>query len=851
MKTCSKRAKAVILLLLIAVAATAVFSGCSSKNVESVIVNGDFEASATGAAGWSISDYQNDFLNNGAASDVYIGDGKDGKCIVIENKEKNDTRIYQSVDVMPKTTYKISADIKTENVDPDGAGAMISAIGVTERSDGVYGTTDWQTVTIYTKTDKKQKVIELSFGLGGYSADASGKAMFDNISIEKVSSAPAGARVLSLFKTDSSGSSSSSKEEKDTTTKEKLFKLLFFVLLVGLIVLIIVLGIKTDEKERKGKLGKDAARKLDGKDLIIIAVLTVICATTSFFRLGDTGTANNYWKSSSAGEYVVVEFDNVTNVCGMSHLSNIPAHGEYDVYYEEEDGSGVFKYAFAIDSATTAETADKKKAGSFFEWEISNKINFNTRRIRVESRRTGWALNEIGFLTKDENQQYRLIPCKVIDESYVEGVTDGKPSNLFDEQQYVATSVTYMNSTYFDEIYHARTAYEMIKGWNIYETTHPPFGKILIGLGIRIFGMNPFGWRFMGTLFGVLMVPLIYLFASKIFKKRMFAVLASGLMTFEFMRLAHSRIATIDSFSTFFIILMYYFMYDYFTIKCYDPKDVKARIPLALCGITFGIGAATKWTCLYAGAGLALLFFAAQLFEAVDVKNGMGPAKMDVKKWFLVRFLPTCALCVVFFVAIPVAIYTLTYLPYMPTHPNESLWTVMINNQKSMFSYHSNLDATHPFSSEWWSWPLDIRPIWMYSGDAAVGKKSTIASFGNPAIWLLSIPALIGTVFYACKKSCKKMLVVIAAFALEFLPWILVTRCVFIYHFMPSVPFVILMIVYCFENLTEDKIFPKWVTWVYLGVTAVLFAVFYPALTGLEVNAKYIEGLRWFSTWYF
>jgi dolichyl-phosphate-mannose--protein O-mannosyl transferase len=59
------------------------------------------------------------------------------------------------------------------------------------------------------------------------------------------------------------------------------------------------------------------------------------------------------------------------------------------------------------------------------------------------------------------------------------------------------------------------------------------------------------------------------------------------------------------------------------------------------------------------------------------------------------------------------------------------------------------------------------------------------------------------------------------------------------------------MIVYCFDNLTEDKIFPKWVTWVYLGVTAVLFAVFYPALTGLEVNAKYIEGLRWFSTWYF
>ena len=88
-------------------------------------------------------------------------------------------------------------------------------------------------------------------------------------------------------------------------------------------------------------------------------------------------------------------------------------------------------------------------------------------------------------------------------------------SALFDEQTLVPDSYSFKNSTYFDEIYHARTAYEFIKGREVYEWTHPPLGKSIIALGIRIFGMNPFGWRFMGTLFGVLMLPLMYIFAKK------------------------------------------------------------------------------------------------------------------------------------------------------------------------------------------------------------------------------------------------------------------------------------------------------------------------------------------------
>ena len=92
-------------------------------------------------------------------------------------------------------------------------------------------------------------------------------------------------------------------------------------------------------------------------------------------------------------------------------------------------------------------------------------------------------------------------------------------TKLFDEQELAQAWRTYENGTYFDEIYFPRTAYEHINGLKIYETTHPPLGKTLISLGIRIFGMNPFGWRFMGTLMGVLLVPIIYLLALKLLKR--------------------------------------------------------------------------------------------------------------------------------------------------------------------------------------------------------------------------------------------------------------------------------------------------------------------------------------------
>ena len=165
--------------------------------------------------------------------------------------------------------------------------------------------------------------------------------------------------------------------------------------------------------------------------------------------------------------------------------------------------------------------------------------------------------------------------------------------SLFDEQDGYRKAITFRSGTYFDEIYHARTAYEIAHGMSNYEWTHPPLGKVFISLGVRMFGMNPFGWRIIGVLFGIGMIPFMYFFGRRLFKNRTWAAGAlTFLFTFDFMHFTQTRIATIDVYGTFFIIAMFYFMYQYSQTSFYDTKLWKTFIPLGLSAVMM------TWLCI-------------------------------------------------------------------------------------------------------------------------------------------------------------------------------------------------------------------------------------------------------------
>lgn len=819
----------ILFLLLIITLVGGLLVGCSTKTS---LTNAGFEEGGTGKiTGWKRYNYQASANDDQARTSFRIaGGGQKGNCLVIQSGDTNDARVYQTVDVKKNSYYRVSVSVRTENVE-GGSGANISALNCMQYSDCVTGTSDgWQNLEAYFSTGK-QSSFDLCLCLGGYGNESKGTAYFDNLAIEKLSALPEGVQAIAL--------QSKAEASADPSLKTPLvFQLLFATLLIGLLVYAVVVAMRTDRQRSRAGLSLSEPRvRLSKPDYIILLILTVVCAVMSFANLGDTKAASQHWKGV-AGDFVIVEFEEAKDVRKIAYSNGIPKSDGvtyYSVSYETEDGS--YQDAASIQSA------------AFYEWQMQT-TSFTAKRVKVTATLSGLPLNELGFFTLDEQGELQQIPVTVVEISAATESAEG-PACLFDEQDTVPTVPSYQNGTYFDEIYFPRTAYEHINGLSVYETTHPPLGKLLISVGIRIFGMNPFGWRFMGTLFGVMMVPFMYLFGLKLFQKRSYAFLTGFLMMFDFMRLAQTRLATIDSYSAFFVIGMYYFMYDYFTQKSYDLRFRRSLVPLFFCGLMFGLGAAAKWTSLYAGAGIAFLFFLAKYLEADDYASGRGVSKEGLKPWTLRNFLPTCLICVLFFIIIPGTIYVLSYIPYMAANPDLSLLEIVIENQKDMYNYHSGLNATHAYSSHWYQWPIIYRPIWYYKGTVEAGSWATIVSLGNPAIWFPGLIAVFGTVYFTWKRRDKKMIVPLVAYGLQYFPWILVTRCAFIYHYFTAVPFLIMMLVYCIQCLREDQVIGKKTVIVYMALVLLLFVLFYPMLTGMTVSQSYVESFRWFSSWYF
>lgn len=436
----------------------------------------------------------------------------------------------------------------------------------------------------------------------------------------------------------------------------------------------------------------------------------------------------------------------------------------------------------------------------------------------------------------------------------------------------------FRNSMYFDEIYHGRTAYEFLHGLTSYENTHPPMGKILIAAGIALFGMNPFGWRIIGTLLGIAMVPIIYLFARRICKRTSLASLACLLFAFDFMHFAQTRLATIDVYITFFVILMYYFMYQYSTLSFYDSSLKRTWLPLGACGLCMGLGVASKWTGVYAGIGLALIFFYTlyrRYMEYLYAKKDPEGCTEGISHGQILKSFGPCTrqtilFCLVFFVLIPALIYLLSYIPFRDYY-GSGLLDRMIQNQTTMYSYHSTLDTPHDFSSVWYEWPILKRPIWFYSHivtrTAEGGLREGISSFGNPAVWWAGLPAFLFMAYLWAGKRDRTAAFLTVGYLVQYLPWFFISRATFIYHYFPSVPFVVLMIAYSLAQwdgrLTahagrdgrmtacRGERCAFYAALILYGAVAFgLFLLFYPVLSGQPVEASYVSKyLRWFSSW--
>ena len=411
-------------------------------------------------------------------------------------------------------------------------------------------------------------------------------------------------------------------------------------------------------------------------DWIPLVLVTVLYAITAFFQLGSMSAPESYVKFQQGDSYTF-SFSQPVKVDEISFYTAL--------------GTGTYRLEYTNNGTDWKWVDLDQNYATLFKWEKADlnqipegldqppvTLEATTFRITATEapREEGVWLAELALWSDGEP----LIPDHV----------DVGAQALFDEPEEWTTKQTYLNSTYFDEIYHPRTALEHLNNIYPYEVSHPPLGKLIMSIGIALFGMVPFGWRFMGTLFGVLMLPILYVFLKNFFGKTPVALCGTCLFAFDFMHLVQTRIGTIDTYGVFFILVSYYFMYRW--LCCPVGSSLrKTAVPLFLCGLFWGIGCACKWTVIYAGAGLAVMWLLGLVFRYQEWKR--EPQGFD----FISFVLSTTSLSIIFFVLLPSVIYTASYIPYTTAQGNltlDNLLNVMWSNQEFMLSYHQGVHST-------------------------------------------------------------------------------------------------------------------------------------------------------------
>lgn len=544
--------------------------------------------------------------------------------------------------------------------------------------------------------------------------------------------------------------------------------------------------------------------KITKTDFIILGIIILFYTILSFINLGSFKNPQTFYEFNDSEEVIfkLKEKEDIIKV----KLFDGELNGNYELSLSNDNKEYFDLYEINGNGA--------------FSWN-EVKILKQAKYIKLKAKNSS-TLGSISFYNNSKD----LINVSEITSSNSNKVN--KLNNLIDEKDMIPDKINYLNSSYFDEVYFARTAYEYVNGLEAYEWVHPPLGKLIQAIPIKIFNtMAPFYYRLMGNIAGIVMIIVMYLFCKNMFKSTKLATLGSLLMTFDTFHFAQTRMGTVDSFLVLFIMISYFYMYKYI-----DSSDKKKTKYLLLSGLFFGFSVSVKWTGLFAGLGLAIIFF------TYIIKNKIISIKLLSK-------------CVIYYIVIPLTIYFGSYLlfPNVQVTYTDSVNDVIVQTEK-MYDYHSKLEATHYFSSEWYSWPVSYKPVWYYQGEVEEGSHGTISGIGNVAIWWLGIITFLYSIVRLVIKKDKESYMIVIGGLCSFLPYIFIGRCMFLYHYFPVLPFIMLSIVNFFNGI-KNKFKTNIPIYIYTCVFILVFIIYYPIISGIQVSDSYLENLKLLSSWVF
>lgn len=375
----------------------------------------------------------------------------------------------------------------------------------------------------------------------------------------------------------------------------------------------------------------------------------------------------------------------------------------------------------------------------------------------------------------------------------------------------------------FDEIYYVSDAYSHLEvGVGHGFQAHPPLGTWLVALGIAVTD-STVGWRLASLVLGVTSVVLLHRLALRLLPSttpgRLLAAVAAGLLAADGSWLVLSRTAMLDGPLTTFVLAA--------ALAAVAATRAHSRrgqvLWLVMAGAAVGAATAVKWS------GALALLVAAGILALLWARAGRG-------------LLAAWARAIPVMLGAALLVYAATWIPFALTRGDVPFATCpaeaapcatsggldgVMAQHAMLIRYHSSvkLDVTGATPPAYW--PLMREPLGFYRPDCHLladplrdptaestqceGRleegSNTVLYVGNHAIWL-GFVALLPLLAAAARRGSRVAVVALAGWAIQWLPWLVVTRTSFIFYMAPTVPFLALGLVAAARAVPRAPVIP-------------------------------------------
>lgn len=386
-------------------------------------------------------------------------------------------------------------------------------------------------------------------------------------------------------------------------------------------------------------------------------------------------------------------------------------------------------------------------------------------------------------------------------------------------------NLQFPDEMYYDEVYFVKTAREIINLNGYTDTVQPPFGKLLIALNILIFGDHSWAWRMVSLAAGFGCLAVLYQITKLLTKSSRTAFFAAFLFSLDCVSFTQARIAMLNAGMFLFMLLSILFL-----IKHVVTREWTRQKAFLWSGICFGFSVGSRLIGVSIGAVLALFYFSVWR----ESKNKRSLIEDTVIYLMIISFF-----C-----------YEVSYLiiPFIKGFDWSTIWKL----QFYMAKYHLTLKQGHTYGSEWWTWPLMIRPIWyfyrIFNTDAG-SMVNGILCIGNPVIfWMM--PVAIGYVIREHRKTKTWVSAfVLMGFFTQWLQWAFVSRVKFFHYIYTVMPFVTIAMALGLEQLWRSGKAGKGAVLTYLALVVAMFIYWLPLLNGMSISEAYFRQHMWFKSW--